>query len=203
MLTTAQQKVKQELEELQINALTHHYDKQVIPRKRYPFKKWIITIIAIILLMVTGFLLLKEYWTQKELGVTSYIMKAHDYNQQSETILNNFLAGNLANIVESRGKQENILIKVTKLPTSTSFDEHHQDLITVIEHRLDMMTAIKDPIHSDQIQLNKALIELSVKHELAVDSLIEGFEQEKIKYKRHVNGTIQYWINSKSYLVEQ
>ncbi|MEH7307264.1 hypothetical protein [Neobacillus drentensis] len=203
MLTTAQQKVKQELEELQINALTHHYDKQVIPRKRYPFKKWIITIIATILLMVTCFLLLKEYWTQKELGLTSYIMKAHDYNQQSETILNNFLAGNLANIVESRGKQENILIKVTNLPTSTSFDEHHQDLITVIEHRLDMMTSIKDPIHSDKIQLNKALIELSVKQELAADSLIEGFELEKIKYKRHVNGTIQYWINSKSYLVEQ
>jgi hypothetical protein len=54
MLTTAQQKVKRELEELQINAaLTHSKDQTIIPRKRSSFKKWSFTIIVTLLLIVT------------------------------------------------------------------------------------------------------------------------------------------------------
>lgn len=102
MLTTAQQKVKQELEELQINALVYHNEKTIIPRK----------------------------------------------NEQN------------------------------------------------------MMTNLEDPKHSEQ-QLNKYLIELSVKQELAVESLTKGFEKEKIKYLLRENGTIQYWIKSKSYGIEK
>lgn len=61
MLTTAQQKVKQELEELQINALAHHNDKTVIPRKKHSIKKWIFTITSILLLIVACSLLIKGY----------------------------------------------------------------------------------------------------------------------------------------------
>lgn len=54
MLTTAQQKVKRELEELQITAaLAHSKNQTIIPRKKSSFKKWIFTIIAILLLIVT------------------------------------------------------------------------------------------------------------------------------------------------------
>ena len=54
MLTPAQQKVKRELEELQINAaLANSKDQTIIPRKRSSFKKRIFTIIAILLFIVT------------------------------------------------------------------------------------------------------------------------------------------------------
>ncbi|WP_026567703.1 hypothetical protein [Bacillus sp. UNC41MFS5] len=199
MLTTAQQKVKQELEELQIYALTQHYNKPVLSRKRRSNKKWMRTITSIILLMVTCTLLLKVYWTQKEISVTSYLTNVHDYNKLSERILTDFLTRNSGNIEQSKAQQEDLLIKVTNLKSAENFHEHQQDIITVFKHRLAMMTSFKDPDHSDQVQLNKSLIELSVKEELAADSLIKGFEQEKIKFKQKENGTVQYWINSKSY----
>ena len=203
MLTTAQQKVKQELDELQLNALTHQHNKPMPPHKRHSFKNRIITITAISLLMLTCSLLLKGYWTDKELGVPSYLTKVHDYNKQSETLLNDFLTGKMENLDDSRAKQEDFLAKVTNLKTSTSFHDYQQDLITVIEHRLNMMTSFKNPTDSDQNQLNQSLIELSVKRELALDSLIKGFEREKITYKLKENGTVQYWINSKSYSVSK
>jgi uncharacterized membrane protein YukC len=59
MLTTAQQKLKQELEELQLNALSHHYEETVIPRKKHSLKKWFFTITSILLLIVACYLLFK------------------------------------------------------------------------------------------------------------------------------------------------
>jgi hypothetical protein len=53
MLTPAQQKVKRELEELQINALAYPKEQTIIPRKRQSFKKWSFIIIAILMLIVT------------------------------------------------------------------------------------------------------------------------------------------------------
>jgi hypothetical protein len=53
MLTPAQQRVKRELEELQINALAYPKDQTSIPRKKHSFTKWSFTIIAILLLIVT------------------------------------------------------------------------------------------------------------------------------------------------------
>lgn len=58
MLTPAQQKLKRELEELQINAIAHPKDQTSIPRKRNSVKKWSFTIIAILLLIVSCFLFL-------------------------------------------------------------------------------------------------------------------------------------------------
>lgn len=62
MLTSAQQKVKQELEELQLNAHSHHYEETVIPPKKHSFKKWVFTITSILLLIVACFLLFTGYW---------------------------------------------------------------------------------------------------------------------------------------------
>ena len=199
MLTTAQQKVKQELEELQIYALAHPNNKPVISRKRRSNKKWMLTTTAIIPLIMTCILLFKVDWNQNEISVTSYLTNIHDYNEQSEQILTDFLTGNSENLGKSKVQQEKLLIKVTNLKSADNFHEYHQDIITVFKHRLDMMTSFKDPGHSDQVQIKRSLIELSVMQELAADSLIKGLEQEKIKYKQIENGTIQYWINSKSY----
>ncbi|MEH7081519.1 hypothetical protein V7139_02085 [Neobacillus drentensis] len=116
--------------------------------------------------MVTCSLLLKNFWTQKELGITSYLTKVHDYYQQSETILINFLTGTLGNLAQSKAEQENLLVKVKNLKTPTNFQENQQDLIAVIQHRQDMMKYLEGPTHSDQIQLSQSLIELSVKQEL-------------------------------------
>jgi type IV secretory pathway TrbF-like protein len=148
MLTTAQQKVKQELEELQINALVYHNEKTIIPRKSHSLKKWMFMIISILVLNVACSLLIKGYWTQEQAQLVSYLTTVDVYNEQN------------------------------------------------------MMTNLEDPKHSEQ-QLNKYLIELSVKQELAVESLTKGFEKEKIKYLLRENGTIQYWIKSKSYDIEK
>lgn len=198
MLTTAQQKVKQELEELQINALVYHNEKTVITRKSHSLKKWKFMIISILVLIVACSLLIKGYWTQEQTQLVSYLTKVDDYNEQSEKILNDFLNEKIDNIEQGKAKQVDLISKVTHLKTSTSFHEHQQDLLSVIEHRLDMMTNLEDPKHSEQ-QLNKYFIELSVKQEFAVESLTKGFEKEKIKYILRENGTIQYWIKSKSY----
>jgi hypothetical protein len=58
MLTPAQQKVKRELEELQINALAYPKDQTSIPHKKRSFTKWSFTIIAILLLFVACILFL-------------------------------------------------------------------------------------------------------------------------------------------------
>jgi len=202
MLTTAQQKVKQELEELQLNAHANPHIKIELPRKRNSIKKWMFTITAIILVFIACSLILKDNWMQKQSGTAPYLTKAHDYNEKSDTILNDVLTGTSGSNDQSRAKQEELLTKVTQLKTSASFHEHQQDLIHVIEHRLYIMTSLEKPNQFDQQQLNNDLIELRVKQELAADSLVKGFEREKIKYQRKENGTIQYWINNQSYLAK-
>ncbi|MEH7075116.1 hypothetical protein [Neobacillus drentensis] len=203
MLTTAQQKVKQELEELQLKALAHPQPKIALPHKRNSSNKLIFTIITIILLVISWSLFLKDLWIPKQSGTVSYLTKVLDYNEQSETVLNDVLTGKSGSIGQSRAKQKNLLTKVNQLKTSKSFHEHQQDLSDVIEQRLNIMTSIENTNHLDQLQLDKDLVELRVKQELAADSLIKGFEREKIVYQRKENGIIQYWINSKSYLMKQ
>lgn len=58
MMTTAQQKVKQELEELKLNALIQHKSEPVLPRKKKSIKKWCMTITLILVTIVTYSLLL-------------------------------------------------------------------------------------------------------------------------------------------------
>jgi hypothetical protein len=49
----------------------------------------------------------------------------------------------------------------------------------------------------------KTLTELSVREELALDSLQTAFDREQIKYLQKDDGSIQYWIHSKSYLYQK
>ncbi|MDR7240835.1 hypothetical protein [Neobacillus drentensis] len=58
MMTTAQQKVKQELEELKLNALVHQNSEPVLPRKKRSSKKWILTTTLILVTILTCSLLL-------------------------------------------------------------------------------------------------------------------------------------------------
>jgi hypothetical protein len=48
----------------------------------------------------------------------------------------------------------------------------------------------------------KNLIALDVQQELVMDSLVKAFKREHIKYALQGDGTIQYWIKSKSFLYE-
>jgi hypothetical protein len=204
MLTTAQQKVKQELEELQINALAHHKKVIVIPSKKPALKRWFFTIIIVLLLIAACSLLLQGYWTQKQSqGIISYLTKVDNYNEQSEKIVNDYLTGDIGNLEKGIAMQADLLSKVSDLETSTSFYSYQHDLMALLQGRLDMMTNYEDPQHSDNLQLNKVLIELSVKQALAADSLTKGFEREKIKYLVRDDSTVQFWINAKSYQVKK
>lgn len=61
MLTNAQQKVKQELEELKINALIQHKSEPDLPRKKKSIKKWFIIITFILVMIVACSILLMRY----------------------------------------------------------------------------------------------------------------------------------------------
>jgi hypothetical protein len=61
MLTTAQQKVKQELEELRLNALINQSSEPDLPHKKKSIKKWFFTITLILVIIVACSLLLKSY----------------------------------------------------------------------------------------------------------------------------------------------
>jgi hypothetical protein len=62
MLTTSQQKVKQELEELKLKALIHPNGEYVLPPKKTSIKKQIFTITLVFVMIVAFSLLLKRYW---------------------------------------------------------------------------------------------------------------------------------------------
>src|SRR2546423_1407682 len=76
-----------------------------------------------------------------------------------------------------------------------SFKEHQQDFINVMQQRFVIFSVTK----KKEVQLNSYVNELNVIQELAIDSLISAFDREKIKYIESDNGSLQYWINSKSY----
>ena len=62
MLTTAQQKVKQELDELRLNALIHQSSEPNLPHKKKSIKKWFFTITLILVITLACSLLLKSIW---------------------------------------------------------------------------------------------------------------------------------------------
>ncbi|WP_413306981.1 hypothetical protein AA0X95_06795 [Bacillus sp. 1P10SD] len=200
MLTPAQQKVKQELEELQLKALVHQ-NEQGIPDKKLYSKKWIyiIVIVAICAVTISSFILLLDFSTDTQEEIASYLEIEQGYAKQSAELFNEITEKDSNSLQESGILQAKIQKKVHSLAAPASLREHKSDLLDVIQQRRDIISYLTEKHNNNSIQLNKKIIELSIKEEMAADSLLKAFDREKIQYDTQEDGTVQYRVNSATY----
>lgn len=203
MLTPAQQKVKQELEELKASGLLHHEDEETVPPAlRHPMKKWAYTvsILVLLIIMYAGYMI--GFSVPKQERISSFLAKEQEYNQQSAALLDDFLNKHPLNLEEAIGRQERLIGKVEDLPAPAGFKVHKQDLIRVFQQRHAIFTYLAHSKTADPMRLNKLLMELDVKEELVKDSLLNAFQHENIKHGIKGDGSVQYWINGEVYTFE-
>lgn len=200
MLTTAQQKVKKELEELHANGLFHHEAETVSPINKHSMKKWIYSIIGVFL--ICSFFMI-NFWISNQKEIVSYLSIEQNFTEQSAKLLNDVLEKNNLNLQQAKATQAKILSQEMDVKAPPRFKDHHLDLIDVMEQRLVIVTYLSSAKSIDSVRLNKYIIDLDVKRELAADSLLKAFDRETIKYVLQEDGTVQYWIKSKSYHYEK
>ncbi|MFC4800167.1 hypothetical protein ACFPA1_12500 [Neobacillus sp. GCM10023253] len=205
MLTPAQQKVKQELEELKTNASYwgHPMSETLSPAKINIHKNWIVVFLGIILLILIFSLLTMNLASPKNKRIVSYLKNEQRYQRESSTLLEDCLENRASNLQEVKAKQNELLPMLKDLPVPSGFREYNQELLSVFEQRLFIITYLAETKTIDPVLLQKFLIELDVKQELAKDSLLKAFDSKKIKYRVQENGAIEYWVNGKSYLYEE
>lgn len=199
MLTPAQQKVKQELEELKASAWLHHEDEPNPSAPPFPFKKWALTVGGLALILVTLAVYFMALSGTKQEKAAAFLAKEQSYNQQSAHLLDEYLNNGSLNRQEARLRQEKLTGMIEDLPVPSGFKVHKQDLMKVFHQRLAIITYLADSDPIDQIELHKLLIELDVNQELAKDSLVNGFIQENIKHRLREDGTVQYWIRGNAF----
>lgn len=194
MLTPAQQKIRQELEKLQAKGRSLSEKVPETPTKNHPKIKWTYYLLALFLLIAACLLLYMEYIAPKHESVFTFLTKIQSYEGQSKQLIKGVADGQ-APSGQVRKKQQDLLNNVIHLDAPSSFYEYKKDLISVMEQRLVIL--------SSSTVSQKSLTELSVKEELALDSLRTAFDLEQIKYLQKDDGSLQYWIHSKSYLYQK
>ncbi|MBS4213107.1 hypothetical protein [Neobacillus rhizophilus] len=204
MLTPAQQKVKQELEELKANASyrEHPMSENPIPAKTNSHKNWIFAAFGIILLIFSSMLTINLAGPKNE-NVVTYLKKEQRYQRESSTLLEDCLENRAPNLQWAKVKQNELITMLKNLPVPSGFREYNQELLSVFEQRLFIITYLAETKTIDPFLLQKSLIELDVKQELAKDNLLKAFDSQKIIYRVQENREIEYWVSGKSYLYEE
>jgi hypothetical protein len=197
MLTAAQKKVKQELEELHANSLFQKEEERISPDNKRSMKKWIFSLIGV--LLFCSFMIIHFSFSNHE-EIVSYLTMEQNYSEQSAQLLNDILEKRNLDLQVAKEAQAKFLSKEMDVKAPASFKNHHQDMIAAMEQQLTILSYLAGR-NIDPVRLNKYLIELDVKQELAADSLLKAFEREKIEYVVKDDGTVQYWINTKSYQI--
>ncbi|MCH6269453.1 hypothetical protein [Neobacillus citreus] len=205
MLTPAQQKVKQELEELRANGSYRDQlmSENPIPAKTNTHKNWIFAALGIILLILFSSMLTMNLAGPKNEKIISYLKKEQRYNRESSKILGDIRENRIFSLQEAKTKQAELFAKVKELAVPAGFYEYNQDLLGVFEQRIIILTYLTENNPKDPFLLQKFFIELDVKQELAKDSLLKAFDSEKIKYRIQEDGPIEYWVNGKSNFYEE
>lgn len=199
MLTAAQQKVKQELEELQANDRFRQKPGDVPPPSKPGTKKRVYLVIILLVILTACSFYYLNYSTLKHKKILSYLVEEDEYNTKSAKSLEHILANKDTNYREAKSAQTALLKKVNSLETISSLDNHKQYFMDVMNQRLELLAYLADSKKIDVSQLDKNLFELMIKRELVADSLRKAFETENIKYVVRDDGSFQYWIDSKSY----
>jgi hypothetical protein len=192
MLTPAQQKIRQELEELQVNGLHREKQDQTLPSKKRRFTNWSFYLIGILLLTIICSVV--KFSNHPLDDSITYLTKVQAYNSQSDALLISFIhqSGTVEEMQQAAAKQNQLLQNTIKLKAPADFKEHQQDFIEVINQRTNILTSLAG---SNKVNL----IELTVKEELAKESFERALQKEKIKYHLQKDGTIEFWINTRSF----
>jgi hypothetical protein len=194
MLTPAQQKIRQELEELQVNGLLQPKQAPPLPAKKERSNNWSFYLIGILLLTIICLVYYIYFSNRQHANADTYLIKVQAYNAQSDELLADFIKQpeTDGNIKKALYEQNRLLKKAIELKAPEDFKEYKQDFIEVINQRKNMLSTLA---FSNKINL----MELNVKKELAKESLERALQKAGIKYQVQEDGTLQYWIKSKPY----
>jgi hypothetical protein len=192
MLTPAQQKVKQELEELQLKPQIQPYDEETFSNKS-PRKKWAYLITGFCAVVIISSFLLQDFTTSTQDKIVSYLKVVQTYNQQSSNLLKQVTEQETGNFHQAIKKQAELVQKVNNLKAPAELNKHKQDLLDVMQQRL------AEAKNRDAFQINKKLLKLKVAQGLASERLANTFDREKIKYVQQEDGTMEYWVDKKVY----
>ena len=197
MLTPAQQKVKQELEELQAAGRFYHAEEtgSFTPHPS-SMKKWVILAAGFLLTLVMA-VLYSFHPNQSDLA--AYLSKEQLLYRQSEQLLNQALSGQTADYREAKADQIHLWKKLSALDPPSRLQAHKLDLLHVMEQQQEILTYLEFSKVTNTATLNHKIIELQVKQELAMESLRSALEREKIKYELIEDGRVQFWVQSKVY----
>jgi flagellar basal body-associated protein FliL len=190
MLTPAQQKVRQELEELQAIGRSLQNNDQVSSTIKRPRKKWILVGLLLFIFAIS-ILAISYHNNAKHEDIESYLTRAKSYDEQSKQLLRRCIDGAVTEqfMLQAKSKQKELVRESKQLAAPPNFKDHHQDFIQLMEQRLTILQTLP----------KKNLIPLDVQQELMKDSLVKAFKRENITYILEEDGTIQYWIKSKFY----
>jgi hypothetical protein len=197
MLTPAQQKVKQELEELQLKAPLKPKDEEPSPLKIHR-RRWFYMMGGIFAVIISIFILQDLFSTSHE-EIVSYLKVEQSYNNQSSNLLNGIIEQDSASLQQAVEKQAVLVQKVKKLKAPAVLRIHKQYLLDVMQHRLDLITYLAETTNRDTFQVNKAVLKLKISQGLAAERLTNAFDRENIKYIEQQDGTIEYWVDTKAY----
>lgn len=204
MLTAAQQKVKQELEELKANGQYHRPADEIIPPTKTPtLKKHVFSMIGIGFILLSFAIFVSRGSSMNQEMFNEFLMKEQEYNQASIQLAATVDAVavhlDTSNLQQVTKKHTELLMKVKEMPVPPELKAHKKDFIRVVDQRESILSSLIGTKKVDQTQMNKFLLELDIKQELAMESLVKAFDQEEIEYLVNDDGTIQYWINNESY----
>ncbi|MGG3561857.1 hypothetical protein ABES03_09645 [Neobacillus rhizosphaerae] len=197
MLTPAQQKVKQELEELQVKATIQRRDEEPAPNKS-PKKTWFYILAGICMVIISSLLLLDSSTANQE-EIVSFLKIEQSYNKRSTNLFINITEKDPPNLQRAVVMQAELLQKANNLKAPASLSVHKQDLLKVMQQRLDLLTYLAEEENRNEIQVNKKLLELKVSREIAIENLTTALDKAEIKYTQEKDGMIQYWVDSKVY----
>lgn len=192
MLTPAQQKIRQELEELHVKGLYFSEHEEPAPKREKPRRKRRYYLIGIILFIAACPLIYKGYLILYGTNIDTCLAKVLSLNEESGELIKNYLSEGQQPLPT---QQMELLKKAEALEVPLSFTDYKRDFIAVMEQRL-MLLSTPSPSQ-------KSLLELNVKEEMAVESLEKALKQENIDYTLEDDGTLQIRLHSKSYLYER
>jgi len=192
MLTPAQRKVKQELEQLKVMGQTS-LDTNQSASPQADSRAGLGRIGFFLLFMMAGsilsFIVLSPPSDKK---IAAYLTMEHKYNQQSIQLLNEGLTNKRRDLTLQLELKD--LVKQAKdQRVPANFTNHQQDFLHLLEQRLTLLTVNPEQSQNFRIQLD-------VQQELAADSLKEALKRANIHYKVLENGDIQYSLTGKHYI---
>ncbi|MCM3727705.1 hypothetical protein M3226_18715 [Neobacillus cucumis] len=197
MLTPAQQKVKQELEELQAAGKFHHKAQQEFHTPQpSSLKKWMLSFVGILLILLLVVMYLSD---PNESETVAYLVKEQHVYRQSEKLLNETLYEHPVDYQEAKMKQIQLWIKLSELNSTSRLHDHKLDLLHVMEQQQEVLIDLVASKNIDSATINQKMIELQVRKELAFDSLRAALERDNFTYETLEDGSVRYWVHSKIY----